>query len=201
MTQRQPSVSDNPLSVQDALRTDMTYEDYLKMPEDGKYYQLFEGALVMNPSPNVIHQRISRNLQEILLHHIKKHHLGVLLNAPIDVVLAHHVVFQPDLVFVHRDHRQIVTKRAIEGTPDLVVEILSPSTRKLDRADKMRLYAIYGVPHYWIIDPDEETFEVFALNEGHYVLKTVLDRKDSYIADELEHLTIVLDEVFKEDVF
>ena len=97
-------------------------------------------------------------------------HSGRLLLAPTDVILAATTVVQPDLVFVGNDRSHFVTTRGVEGAPTLVVEVLSPTTYRTDRVTKAQLYAKHNVPNYWLIDPDQRTFEVYQLVIDHYDL-------------------------------
>lgn len=131
----------------------LTYQDYLALPDDGRRYELFEGELHVAPAPGTPHQRISRDLGFILHAHVLERGLGEVLFAPIDVILSRTTVVQPDLVFASEARREIISKRGVEGPPDLVVEILSESTAERDRGAKQQLYARHGVSHYWIVDP------------------------------------------------
>ncbi|MBI4675210.1 MAG: Uma2 family endonuclease [Chloroflexi bacterium] len=148
----------------------LTYQDYLTFPDDGKHYEIIDGDLFMSPSPNTAHQDISGNLFELLRGYVRRHRLGRVFDAPYDVVLSEYDVVEPDLVFVSVAKAHIVTELNIQGTPDLLVEILSPSTRAHDRVRKFRRYARFGVPEYWMIDPDAETIEIFTLVEGKFEL-------------------------------
>ena len=110
------------------------------------------------------------NLQFLLDSHIRSHHLGVLLVAPMDVLFAPTSVVQPDLLFIRKDRLNIIAEANVQGAPDLVVEILSPSTAALDKGGKMALYAKYAVPHYWIVDSIRLTLETYELEATHYSL-------------------------------
>ncbi|MCI2429553.1 Uma2 family endonuclease [Candidatus Acetothermia bacterium] len=142
----------------------MTYEDYLRLPNDGKRYEILEGEIFVSPSPVTKHQRISRNLLAILHQHTYQHKLGEVFSAPTDVVLSHTNVVQPDLLFVSNDRKKIITEKNIQGAPDLVVEILSETSAEQDRTAKKQIYARHGVREYWLIDPDRETLEVYKLD-------------------------------------
>ncbi len=144
----------------DAVR--LTYDDYCRMPA-GLRYELVEGDLRMVPSPDVFHQEISKRLQRILLEWIEDRGLGKVYNAPIDVVLSEHNVVQPDLLYVSRERLGIIEKANIWGAPDLVIEILSPSTTEWDRVTKRRAYARYGVRELWIVDPEGRGIEIATL--------------------------------------
>jgi len=141
----------------------MTYDQYRLMPEDGKRYELVNGELLMTPSPTTRHQRIVRDLSFALSAHVKQKGLGEIFIAPLDVVFEDHTVLEPDILFVRRDRASIVGEEAIHGAPDLVVEILSPSSFYHDLRVKMLLYGKFGVEEYWVVDPDKEIIEQFRL--------------------------------------
>lgn len=132
----------------------LTYEDYRAMPDDGRRYELIEGEIRMAPAPLTLHQRVSRNLAVLLHLHVQERGLGEILAAPTDVILDRSTVVQPDLLFVSTARLGMISRRAIEGPPDLVVEILSDGTQSFDRGAKRQIYARYGVGHYWIVDPE-----------------------------------------------
>src|SRR5262245_25633583 len=111
-----------------SARVILTYDDYAAMPEDGHRYELYEGELVMTPSPRPRHQSVIGHLYLVIAEHLRGHALGEVYLSPIDVILSRITVLQPDLVYVEQARLGIVTERAIEGAPTLVVEILSPST-------------------------------------------------------------------------
>jgi Uma2 family endonuclease len=143
----------------------ITTEDYQLLPETGPRYQVIEGRLCMAPAPNRYHQDISRNIEFILLKYLEKHPIGALYDAPFDVYIDNHNVFQPDLAFFANERRSVLSDRGAEGAPNFVVEILSPRTAQLDRDPKRRVYARAGVEELWIIDPNKETIEVFLLQK------------------------------------
>ena len=142
-----------------------TYDDYLLFPNDGKRYELIEGERFVTPAPRTRHQRISSNLHGFLFDTIQKTQNGMLFSAPTDVVLSEIDILQPDLLFVSRARTSIITEENIQGAPDLVVEILSESTRRIDEIIKRKLYEHHGVHEYWIIDPEVETIKVYRATE------------------------------------
>jgi Uma2 family endonuclease len=148
----------------------LTYHDYAALPEDGRRYELHDGALSMTPAPGTLHQRVSRNLGVLLHRHVEARQLGEVFFAPLDVILSETTVVQPDLVYIDGAHRRAVSSRGIEGPPTLVVEILSPSTATIDRVTKPHLYARYGVPHLWLVDPEAQALEALVLEPGGYSL-------------------------------
>lgn len=137
----------------------LTYPDYLRMPEDRNRRELLGGDLYVTPAPSPAHQRVVANLIEVLNRWVNTHGLGRVFGAPIDVVLSELDVVQPDVIFVSSSRLAIVTAQSLQGAPDLVVEVLSPSTAPVDRGRKMELYARSGVQEYWLVDPDQHLVE------------------------------------------
>ncbi len=173
----------------------LTYDDYRRLPDDGRRYELLEGEIFVTPAPTTSHQRISRNLEFTLHSHVNHNDLGEILDAPIDVILGRTVVVQPDLVFVSKHRADIITERGVEGPPDLVIEILSPSTQDQDRGPKQQLYARYGIRHYWLLDPKAKTLTELLLESGVYKLIATHSERELQLAP-FPQLTIDLGEVF-----
>jgi Uma2 family endonuclease len=132
----------------------LTVENYKLLPETGPRYQLIQGDLYMAPAQNRFHQEISRNLQFELHSYLKCNPIGKLFNAPFDVYLDQTNVFQPDIIIVLNERLGILTEEGAEGAPELVIEILSRKTRRLDLVNKKQEYARAGVKELWIIDPE-----------------------------------------------
>ena len=148
-----------------------TYEDYRRLPDDGWRYEVIERELRMNPAPLPKHQQVSLKLTVAMANFIEGRGLGEVLNAPIDVRLGEMAdPVQPDILFIQKDRLSIVKEKWIEGSPDLIVEILSPGNWLDDRRTKYRVYALAGVREYWIVDPDRCQIEVFVLRKGDYEL-------------------------------
>lgn len=147
--------------------TRWTYAEFARLPSEGSTrYEVIAGELVVTPAPSLRHQRISADLVTWLNGFVREHDLGEVFAAPVDILFAEDDYVEPDLVFVRNDHRDYLTDRGIEGPPDLVVEILSPSTADRDRGIKLERYRHFGVPEYWVVDPDARTIEVWRLGEG-----------------------------------
>lgn len=133
----------------------LTYDDFLLFPDDGLRHEIIDGAHCVTPSPNQRHQELVARLHLSLGAFLEdRPDRGRLFLSPFDVVFSFHDVVEPDLVFVASDQLDILTAQNIQGTPALVIEILSPSTRKRDREVKRRLYERAGVREYWLVDPD-----------------------------------------------
>ncbi len=156
------------MAGQDGSRVKLTYEDYCRFPDDGRRHEILDGEHHVSPSPNRPHQSLLTRLVTQFETQIGERDL--VYTAPIDVHLTEVDVLQPDLVVVAPGHRHILTPKKIKGAPDLVVEVLSPSTEALDRGRKMQRYAQGGVPEYWIVDLDEHVLEQHVLEGGEYRL-------------------------------
>jgi Uma2 family endonuclease len=146
----------------------LTYADYAALPDVGRRYELHEGELSVAPAPGTRHQRVKINLFAILLSHVRANRLGELFDAPTDVILSDNTVVQPDILFVEDRMAARVTERGIEGPPTLAIEVLSPSTERIDRQGKLALYARHDVPYYWIVDPAARVVEAATLEGGSY---------------------------------
>lgn len=178
-----------------AVKRKLGYDDLADMPDDGLTREIFDGELVVTPSPAPIHQRVSRRLQRQLEAYFESRGLGEVFNAPLDTILGPHDVLEPDLLVV--TNPATVSRRAIEGPPALVVEIFSPSTAVRDRNVKTQRYAAAGVQHCWLVDIENRRIECLRLGPEGYV--TALDARGS---DPLLHpdwpgLTIDLAELWR----
>lgn len=173
----------------------LTYEDYLKI-DDGQRYELIEGELALVPSPNFRHQHLAAAVEALLREHVKKHNLGLVLDAPFDVVPAENVVLQPDVLYLSRERYHLLTGDCLKGTPDLVVEVLSPSTGRRDRLEKSRLYLRFGVKEYWVVDPAAQTVEVFSNSESGWLLAGSYGPEDTVVSPLLPGLAVPGEEIF-----
>ena len=144
------------------------YAEYVLYPDDGKRHEIIDGDHYMNPAPSTYHQTISKRLQYHLYVRIELAGLGLVFNAPVDVQLGDHDIVQPDLVVLLKHTQARVTPTKISGTPDLLVEIVSPSTADNDRHLKRRVYERSGATEYWIVDPAEPSVTQLVLREGSY---------------------------------
>lgn len=154
--------------------TRLTYEEFRQLPEDGKRYELIHGEVHLTPAPNTRHQWVSHNLDVSLSNHVQKENLGEIWVAPLDVRLSSDTAVQPDLIYVSNARAEIIQENFIAGAPDLVVEILSPSTAAHDRATKLGLYAAAGVQQVWYLDPQAKTVEVLKLQGKKYFVDAAL---------------------------
>lgn len=171
-----------------------TYDDYYALTDE-KRYELIEGDLYMVPSPYFYHQIVSGNIEFMLRDFVKKRNLGIVVYAPIDVVLSPEDVLQPDILFISKERRHIITEKNVSGAPDLVIEILSPSTQERDKLVKRNLYAKYGVKEYWIVDPSAKNIEILSLSGQGYKLFGVFFI-DDVLSSPLIGFTFPLKEAF-----
>ncbi len=143
---------------EDTGKVYFTIDDLNRLPEwpESPLLELINGELYVVPSPTIQHQRVSRNLEYHICRFLEQHDLGELFDAPVDVVLSKENVVIPDLVFVSKENKHIITEKNIRGVPDLIVEILSASTKKRDLIDKKELYEQFGVKEYLILDPERK---------------------------------------------
>lgn len=150
--------------------TGWTYQRYLEL-DDEQRYEIIDGELLLTPAPGTWHQRVVSELGYRFLQFVREQKRGEVFFAPTDVVLAEDEVVQPDILFIRAERvPEIVREHAIHGAPDLVVEILSPSSLQRDRHRKYTLYERSGVPEFWIVDPANRAIEVFTLGEAGYEL-------------------------------
>jgi Uma2 family endonuclease len=138
-----------------------TYEDFLNFPNDGKRHEIIDGEHYVTPSPNTKHQVVSANLLGLMWSYLKEHPLGSVFAAPFDVVFSDLDVVEPDLLYISRGRLEVLTRQHVRGAPDLVVEILSPGTRRTDEITKRKLYERFGVQEYWVVDPELDTVKVY----------------------------------------
>ncbi|MEW6696455.1 MAG: Uma2 family endonuclease [Bacillota bacterium] len=155
----------------------ITYEDYAKLPDDGIRYEINDGRLeVMTPGPNPLHQFVVQQIEHRMMQNCSRDYVA--LSAPIDLILSETEVRQPDIAMIHRHRLSIITKRGIEGPPDLVVEVLSPHSAKRDRQQKLYAYAKYLIPEYWIVDINNELLEQYVLTDQQYELLEVFQEDE-----------------------
>ena len=176
----------------------LTIEDYQRFPDDGKRHEIIDGEHYVTPAPNLRHQAISRNLTILIGSFLRDHPLGRLFAAPCDVYLSRFDVVEPDLLFVSSAKNDLLAANGIQGAPDLVIEILSPGTRRTDERTKRDRYARFGVREYWIVDPELETIKVLQLGTAGYETprELALERADRISSPLLPGLELPLDQVF-----
>ena len=148
------------MQVARAEPTRLTYDDYLHFPDDGRRHELIDGEHFVTPAPALRHQELLGRLYLALGNHLAQHRAGKVYLAPVDVVFSRFDVAEPDLLFVSNERLEILADTRLTGAPDLVVEILSPSTRRTDEITKRHLYGRFDVREYWIVDPEVDAIKV-----------------------------------------
>jgi Uma2 family endonuclease len=165
----------------------MNAQDFLALEvHDGESlrYELIHGTLVAKNAPSIKHQTTVRALFRALDSYVQEQMLGEVWFAPMTVMLSDVDCPQPDIVFVHARQQHIVHDWCIAGAPDLIIEVLSPSSGGYDRGVKMQMYAQYGVPEYWIVDPQNQCIEVYGVQSGRYEMVGFSD--NSRASDSIE---------------
>jgi Uma2 family endonuclease len=143
-------------------RTKLTYDDFVLFPDDGMRHELIDGEHYVTPSPNPKHQIVLGNLYLLIGSWLREHRLGRVMLSPLDVVFTKFDVVEPDLLFMSNERAaQVLTSKNVQGVPELVVEIGSPSTRKRDETIKKRLYERSGVSEYWFVNPELDVVRVY----------------------------------------
>jgi len=173
----------------------LTIKDYEKLPE-GSPYQLIKGALIMSPAPSYYHQEVEKKVFLILYENIEKRKNGKVFIAPFDVYLDNENVYQPDIVVILKNSKAKVSEKGIEGTPDIVIEIISPSTAYYDLIEKKEVYEKYGVKEYWIIDPKSKTFEIYLNSESGFELFSKAKIK-GLVKSQILNLELNVEEIFE----
>lgn len=174
-----------------------TYQDYLELPDDGNRYEIINGELIMTPAPIPIHQRISRIIGVQLSLFVEKYNWGEVFFSPCDVRLTETDLVQPDIFFIAKENEKIIGEKNIQGTPDLIIEILSPTTAYYDLIEKKELYEKFGVKEYWIVDPKKQWIEIYALENDKYKLHQRGEKTEKVHSLLLKGFEIELKDIFK----
>ena len=165
------------------------------MPDDRNRYETIAGELFVTPAPSLRHQAVLARLHLVLGTYVERHQLGNLLFAPLDVVYGPMTLVEPDLLFVSSQRRRVLTEREVIGAPDLVVEVLSPSTARTDRGRKRALYQETGVREYWVVDAERNLVEIWRPGANAAEVRT--DVAHWTPDPSIEPLTIDLAAIFK----
>jgi Uma2 family endonuclease len=159
----------------------LTYADLEAFPEDGLRRELIDGELIVSPSPKTRHQVLLGRLFLSFGNYVNEHGGGTVFLAPLDVLFSDRNVVEPDLIVIAEAETGIITEKNIQGVPSLLIEIVSDP--RLDRVRKRDLYATFGVPQYWIVDPDVDRVEVYRLEGGRYSKPEILEPGDALELD------------------
>ena len=144
----------------------LTVHDFMDLPEGPPYYELVEGELFMSPPPILFHQGILGNIVRILYRYLDEHPIGEVYFAPCGVFLTEINAYQPDAFYINNERLSILAERGVDGAPDLIIEILSPSTARLDKGPKKKIYTATGVQELWLIDPKVKELTVYDLQSS-----------------------------------
>ena len=173
----------------------LTYQDYASMEGDERY-ELLDGELILVASPNMDHQTVSLRMVVRMNAFVEENDLGRVFHAPFDVLFTDTDVAQPDLLFVSKERESILTPANIQGAPDLIVEILSPSSSRRDWHNKRELYARHGVTEYWIIDPANRIVSVMSLRDGVLEIDQTCTVGDAAASAVLDGFSVSLEDIF-----
>ena len=174
----------------------LTYQDYANLDGDERY-ELLDGELILVASPNRDHQDVVMDLGFQMRTFANEHDLGRVYIAPFDVLFTDTDVAQPDILFISREREHILTHANVQGAPDLIVEILSPSSSTRDWRDKRKLYASHGVREYWIVDPANRIVSVLLLQDGVLEIEQTRTEDDTATSTVLEGFNVSLDSIFQ----
>jgi Uma2 family endonuclease len=179
--------------VSQVRRPRISYTDLVHQPEDGRRYEIYDGEVFVVPSPLPLHQVVADNLAEALRRYIASNG-GLAITAPLDIAFSEHDVVQPDVVFFSAARQHLVKlDEVIRHVPDLVVEVLSPSTESIDRGRKLQTFARFGVLEYWIVDPSTPAIEVLRLHSGNYELQSKTTGGGTAHSTSLPGLEVAID--------
>jgi len=176
-------------------RGEWTEADYFALPDTNRFIELCKGELIMPPHPTETHQRVVGKVYKSFDSFVEAGDLGILRFAPLPVRLWPGLIREPDILFVSQAHADRIGEQAY-GPPDLVVEVISPGTRRRDRNDKFVEYARAGISEYWIVDPEARTIEVFVLQDGAYTLLVKAGPGEKAHSQLLNGFEVAVDEVF-----
>ena len=178
----------------------LTYDDFLKFPDDGLRHEIIDGVHYVTAAPNLRHQDLIGRLYLALGNFLASHPgIGHAFLSPVDVIFTIHDVVEPDLVFVAADQRAIMTEKNIQGSPAIVVEVLSKSTRSRDERIKKELFERGGVREYWTVDPDRSQVIVHRRDSAGFDTRKPLAAADEAVLTSplLPGFSLSLRELFK----
>jgi Uma2 family endonuclease len=177
-------------------RYDWDYSDYARLPDDGNHYEVLDGELLVTPSPSPDHQVVSFRLAGVLDAYVTRHRLGVVI-PDVDLLFQEGHFLRPDILVVPESSRAGIKKRGIETTPSLVVEVLSPTSRGIDLVKKPARYGDFGVPEYWVLDPEDRFVWVWRYAEGVRTAEQVRGRLEWRAGGAPEPLVIDLEDLLR----
>ena len=173
----------------------LTYDDYAAMEDDNRY-ELLDGKLILLDSPSRDHQSVRMHLLFDMYAFVNENDLGWVYGAPFDVLFTDTDVVQPDILFISREREHILTPANVQGAPDLIVEILSPSSSTRDWRAKRELYAAHGVREYWIVDPTNRIVSILLPQDGVLEIEQTHTEDETATSTVLEGFSVSLDSIF-----
>lgn len=177
--------------------TGLTYQDLLAFPDDGLRRELLDGELIVSAAPRLRHQDIVGRLFALFFNYVEEHRAGRVYVAPADVLLSDSNVVEPDIVYVGDDRSEILTEMNMQGVPSLLIEVVS--NPRIDRVRKRDVYARFGVPEYWIVDPDADRIEVYHHGPDGYGKPVIFEPGETLEYDGLPGLQVDLTRLFRRD--
>lgn len=187
------------MAIRDTAQRKLTYEDYVLLPDDGRRHEILDGEHYVTAAPYPRHQAILGELYFGLHAFLRDHRLGRVFFAPLDVLLSKHDIVQPDLIFISNERLTLLKEKHLDGAPDLAVEVLSDSTRRIDEGLKLERYGLWGVQEYWTVDPSRNAVRIYRragdrLRRNSDLTAAAGDRLTTPL---LPGLAIRLDEIFQ----
>jgi Uma2 family endonuclease len=180
----------------------LTYKDFVRFPDDGMRHELIDGEHYVTPSPNTRHQEVLGRLYLALAGWLEDHPIGRVFLAPFDVVFTPFDVVEPDLLYMSNERgAEILTAANVRGTPNLVIEIGSPGTRRRDAGVKKALYERAGVDEYWLVDPGRDLIRVFRRGAVGFAAATEWSARRRLTSPLLPGFVLSLERVFRLDAF
>jgi Uma2 family endonuclease len=186
--------------VRPESRTKLTYDDFVLFPDDGMRHELIDGEHYVTPSPNFKHQAVLGNLHLLIGNWLRDHRVGRVMLSPFDVVFTKFDVVEPDLLYLSNERAaEVLTAANVQGVPELVVEIGSPSTRTRDETIKRRLYERSGVSEYWVVDPELDVVRVYRAGDKGFEKpeELSLEARDVLTTPRLPGLRLPLSTIFE----
>ena len=180
--------------------TKLTYDDFVLFPDDGMRHELIDGEHYVTPAPNFVHQRIVGDIYFLIRTWLEQHAIGQIYLSPFDVVFSRFDVVEPDLLYMSNDRAaQVLTDANVQGVPELVIEVGSPSTRRRDETIKRRLYERSGVSEYWVVDPELELVRGYRAGEKGFAkpVELSLEAGDVLTTPLLAGLELPLSRIFR----
>ena len=162
-------------------------EVWESLPE-GTLCQLINNKLIMSPAPLDIHQVVVGEIYAEILFYLRKNKIGQVRIAPYDVQFSGQNILQPDILFIKNENLHKIESKGLFGSPDMIIEILSPSTSQLDFEEKKLVYERFGVQEYFIIDPTSKMVYAFFLNKNEYEAQEITEGKIKSVLLNIEIL-------------